>query len=178
MKLKVKYLLLIIYYAILQHLPMQPFPGYRIFYALRFQFVSRIIKQCGVKVIVKNKCTFGNGSRLTVGNRSQLGQNARLGGTINIGDDVLMGPDVIIMAMSHEFGDTGIPINQQGSSEERPITIGNDVWIGTRVIVLPGVTIGDHSVVAAGAVVSKSFPPYSIIGGVPAKLIKTRTKSI
>jgi len=175
MKLKNKHLLLIIYYSLLQHLPMQPFPGYRFFYALRFYFVSRIIKYCGKSVIVKNKCTFGDGSRLSVGNRSQLGQNARLGGTITIGDDVLMGPDVVIMTMSHEFSDIHTPINLQGSTEEKPIIIGNDVWIGTRVIILPGVTIGDHSVIAAGAVVSKSFPPYSIIGGVPAKLIKNRT---
>ena len=159
----------------LQHLPMQPFPGYKLFYALRFYAVSRVIKHCGHNVVIKNKCTFGNSDRLIVGNRSQLGQNARLGGTISIGDDVLMGPDIVMMAMSHEFSDIYIPINQQGSTEEKPITIGNDVWLGTRVIILPGVTIGDHSIVAAGAVVTKSFPPYSIIGGVPAKLIKTRT---
>ena len=55
------------------------------------------------------------------------------------------------------------------------ITVGNDVWIGTRAIIMPGVEIGDHSIVASGAVVTKSFEPYSVIGGVPAKLIKKRT---
>jgi len=75
---------------------------------------------------------------------------------------------------SDRFDRIDIPINQQGSTEEKPIEIGNDVWIGTRVIILPGVKIGDHSIIGAGAVVTKSFPPYSIIGGVPAKLIKKR----
>jgi len=169
-----KTLLLIIYYGLLQYLPMQPVPGYQVFYKLRYFAISQILKNCGKNVIVKNKCTFGNGNRLTVGHRSQLGQNSRLGGRIDIGDDVLMGPDVVMMATSHEISDIHTPINQQGSTVEQKITIGNDVWIGTRAIVLPGVNIGDHSVVAAGAVVTKSFPPYSIIGGVPAKLIKTR----
>ena len=79
-----------------------------------------------------------------------------------------------MMATSHEFKDINIPINLQGAEKEKPIIIGNDVWIGTRVIVLPGVIIGDHSIIAAGSVVTKSCKPYSIIGGVPAKLIKMR----
>lgn len=172
--LDMKNLLLIIYYGFLQYLPMQPVPGYKIFYMLRYFAVSRLLKSCGHDVIIKNKCSFGNGNRLSVGDRSQLGQNSRLGGSIQIGDDVLMGPDVIMMATAHEISDINIPINLQGATQEKKITIGNDVWLGTRVIILPGVTIGDHSVIGAGAVVTKSFPPYSIIGGVPAKLIRVR----
>ena len=52
--------------------------------------------------------------------------------------------------------------------------VGNDVWIGTRAIILPGVTVGDHSVVGAGAVVTKDVPPYAVVGGVPAKILKMR----
>ena len=169
-----KKLYLFIYYAFIKFLPMQPFPGYKFFYKIRYFVVKGIIKKCGKDVIVKNKCYFGNGSRLEVGDRSQLGQNAKLGGTIIIGDDVLMGPDVVMMATSHRFDRIDIPINQQGAREERPIVIGNDVWIGTRVIILPGVKIGNHSIVAAGSVVTKSFEDYSIIGGVPAKLLRKR----
>ena len=62
----------------------------------------------------------------------------------------------------------------QGAYEEKEVIIGNDVWIGTRVIILPGVKIGDHSIIASGAVVTKSFDEYSVIGGVPAKLLKRR----
>ncbi|HHJ14078.1 MAG TPA: acyltransferase [Gammaproteobacteria bacterium] len=167
--------LLFLYYAFFQNIPMQPFPGYKAGYLLRRILVKRIIKHCGDGVIVKNRCYFGNGSRLSVGARSQLGQNARLQGSITIGEDVLMGPDVVIMATSHRFDRLDIPINQQKEDDEKEVIIGNDVWIGTRVIILPGVKIGAHSIVGAGAVVTRSFPDYSIIGGVPAKLIKSRT---
>lgn len=170
-----KSLLLLLYYGFLQYIPMQPMPGYKIGYILRRWVIKRILgDRCGTNVIVKNKCYFGNGSRLKNGDRSQLVQNARLNGSISIGDDCVMGPDVVMMATSHEFSDLNKPINQQGERKERPIVIGNDVWIETRVIVLPGVNIGDLCNVAAGAVVTKSFPPRSIIGGVPAKLIGTR----
>jgi maltose O-acetyltransferase len=86
---------LITYYLLLQYIPMQPIPGYKIGYKLRFLFVKRILKHCGKNVIVKNRCYFGDGRKLSVGDRSQLGQNARLGGTITIGSDCLMGPDVV-----------------------------------------------------------------------------------
>lgn len=169
-----KKILLFFYYGFLQFLPMQPVPGYRLFYKVRYLVVSRILKKCGEDVIIKNRCYFGNGSKLSVGNRSQLGQRSVLGGEIEIGDDVLMGPDVVVMAVSHDFSNINIPINQQDHTIERKVIIGSNVWLGTRVVVLPGVNIGEGSIVGAGAVVTKSFPPYSIVGGVPAKLIKSR----
>ncbi len=153
---------------------MQPMPGYQLFYKLRYFIIKKILKKCGENVTVKNRAYFGDGSRLTIGDRSQIGQNSKLAGTIIIGSDVLMGPDVVMMATSHAFDRIDIPMNQQGATEEQPIIIGDDVWIGTRVIIMPGVEIGSHSIVAAGAVVTKSYEPYSIIGGVPAKLIKKR----
>lgn len=160
-----KKLLLIIYYALLQRFPMQPMPGYKIGYKLRYWCVKHLLRRCGTDVIVKDHCYFGNGLRLSVGNRSQLGSNARLNGDITIGNDVLMGPDVVMMATSHEFARLDIPINLQGAKEENPIVIGDDCWIGTRAIILPGVHIGKQCVVAAGAVVTRSFPDRSILGG-------------
>lgn len=170
-----KKILLLLYYGFLQYIPMQPMPGYKIGYKLRLAICKFLLKKCGQNVIIKNKCYFGNGNRLSVGNRSQLGQNSRLNGTINIGDDVVMGPDVVMMATSHEFKSIDIPINLQASKEEQPIVIGNDCWIGTRVIILPGCHIGDHCIIGAGAVVTKSFPSNCIIARVPAKCIKYRT---
>lgn len=170
-----KKIYLFLYYAFLQYIPMQPMPGYKIGYVLRRWIVKRILgDRCGTDVIVKDRCYFGNGGRLSVGDRSQLGQNSRFQGTITIGDDCVMGPDVVMMATSHEFSSLDIPINKQGAKSEEPIKIGNDCWIGTRVVILPGVELGDKCIVAAGAVVTHSFSPYSIIGGVPAKLLKTR----
>lgn len=153
---------------------MHPIPGYQVGYAIRQWLLGKILKKCGEGVVIKNHCYFGDGKRLEIGARSQLGQNARLNGSIIIGDDVLMGPDVVMMATSHAYCDIKLPMISQGEAEERPILIGNDVWIGTRVIILPGVNIGSHSIVAAGSVVTKSFPEYSLIGGNPARLIKDR----
>lgn len=167
-------LLLLLYYLILQRIPMQPMPGYKIGYKLRYIVTKRLLRKCGNAVIVKDHCYFGNGTRLSVGDRSQLGSNARLNGEITLGNDIVMGPDVVMMATSHEFARLDIPINQQGAKPESPIVIGDDCWIGTRAIILPGVHIGKQCVVAAGAVVTHSFPDRCILGGVPARLLKTR----
>lgn len=160
-----KKILLLIYYALLQRIPMQPMPGYKLGYRLRYWCARHLLRHCGKDVIVKDHCYFGNGTRLSVGDRSQLGSNARLNGDITIGKDVVMGPDVVMMATSHEFNRLDIPINQQGAKPEEPIVIGDDCWIGTRVIILPGVHIGNKCVVAAGAVVTHSFVSGCILGG-------------
>lgn len=170
-----KQVFLFLYYALLQHIPMQPMPGWKVGYALREKCLKRILGyRYGGGNLIKDHCYIGNGDRLTIGRRSQLSSHGRFNGTIVIGDDVVMGPEVVMMATSHEFTRLDIPINQQGARPEEPIVIGNDVWIGTRVIVLPGVHIGNHCIVAAGAVVTKSFPDNCIIGGVPAKVLKMR----
>lgn len=169
-----KQILLVLYYLLLQRIPMQPMPGYRIGYKLRYWCARNILRRCGKNVIVKDHCYFGNGSRLSVGDRSQLGQNSRFQGEITIGDDCVMGPDVVMMATSHEFSSLNIPINKQGAKAEEPIVIGDDCWIGTRVIILPGVHIGSQCIVAAGSVVTHSFPSKCILGGVPARCIKIR----
>lgn len=172
--LPMKKLLLLLYYLFLQRIPMHPIPGWKIGYALRAWVAKRVFLHCGKNVIIKDRCYFGDGHRMSLGDRSQLGQNSRMQGTITIGDDCVMGPDVVMMATSHEFKDIDTPINRQGPRPEEPIVIGNDCWIGTRVVILPGVRLGNQCIVAAGAVVTHSFPDGCIIGGVPAKLIRNR----
>jgi maltose O-acetyltransferase len=87
----------------------------------------------------------------------------------------MMGPDVVIMAVTHDISDFSKPmIDPSNPSLEDPVIIGNNVWIGTRAIIMPGVKIGNNSIIGAGAVVTKSFGPNSVIGGIPAKLIKKR----
>lgn len=170
-----KKILLILYYGFIQFLPMQPFPGFKFFYKIRYWFVKYLLAECGKNVVIKNKCYFGNGSNLRVGSFSQLGQNSRLSGPITLGDYIMMGPDVVMMAVTHDVSDLSKPmVDPTNPSIEKPIIIGNNVWIGTRVIIMPGVKIGDNSIIGAGAVVTKSFPSNSIIGGVPAQLIKER----
>jgi len=170
-----KSIYLFLYYAFAFYLPMQPFPGYKLFYKVRFFLVKKLLRKCGKNVIIKNKSHFGNGSRLIIGDYSQLGQNSRLGGEIKIGSHVLMGPDVVIMAVTHDISDLSkTMIDPTNPAIHDSVVIGDNVWIGTRVIILPGVSIGSNSVIGSGAVVTKSFPKNSIIGGVPAKLIKKR----
>ena len=113
-------------------------------------------------------------STMEIGDRSGVGINAKIHGRVIIGNDVMMGPECIIYTKNHAFADTTIPMNQQGFSEEKPVIIGNDVWIGGRVTILPGVHIGDGAIVGAGAVVTKDVPAYAIVGGNPAKILKYR----
>lgn len=120
--------------------------------------------------VIRNK-----GVGITIGNN--VGMNVRGfisgQGGVTIEDDVIMGPDVKIIAENHLFESLDIPIRLQGESR-KGIIIRSNCWLGANVTILDGVDIGKGCVVAAGAVVTKSFPPYSVIGGVPAKLIKSR----
>lgn len=120
---------------------------------------------------------FQNPERIRIGHRARIGSRCHLwagprDGHIRIGDDVLFGPDVLITAASYRY-DLGHPVTDQPMGEA-DITIGNDVWFATRAVILPGTTIGDGSIVAAGAVVRGEFPPMSIIAGSPAKVVGER----
>ena len=88
-------------------------------------------------------------------------------GGIAIGDGTLIGHNVVLATINHDLD----PRNNR-KNHYAPITIGNHVWIGSNATILPGETLGDWSVVAAGAVVTKDVPPYTVVGGVPAKVLK------
>lgn len=165
---------LAIYYGLARWFPTQPMPGWRLGYAFRRLLIKHIAVQVGKSVFVKHNAQIGAGVGLVIGDRSQLGHNCRIGNNVTIGCDVLMGPDVVIMTSAHAFDEPNIPINSQGALPIRAVTIGDDVWIGTRVIIMPGVTIGRGAVIGAGAVVTKDVPAFGIVGGVPAKLIRYR----
>ena len=89
---------------------------------------------------------------------------------VRIGDYVMIGPHTLIATVNHPISPMG---RRKHLSVAKPVTIGNDVWIGGNVTILPGVTIGNNVIVAAGAVVTKDVPDNSLVGGVPAKLIRT-----
>ena len=94
-------------------------------------------------------------------------------GGVTIGREVSIATKTTIVAANHNFSDVSTPIKSQGSTS-KGIVIGDDVWLGANVVVLDGVDIGKGAIVAAGAVVSKNVEPYSIVGGVPAKVIGSR----
>lgn len=165
-----------LYTLLAKHLPAtnNHFPGYKIVRAFRSAVACRCFDGYGQNVNVEKNADFGHGVRVSIGDNSGLGINARCEGPLIIGNNVMMGPDVMIFTNNHEYRDTSRPMNKQGTQKPELVVIEDDVWIGARVIILPGVTIGSHSIIAAGAVVSKSIAPFSIAGGVPAKIIKYR----
>ena len=117
--------------------------------------------------------TFCNWGGISIGSRSGLGVNCSVHGPLKIGNNVMMGPNVTILPHPHNIERTDIPMGQQGMRVAE-VVIGNDVWIGMRVIIMPGIKVGDGAVIGAGAVVTKDVPAFAIVGGVPAKVIKYR----
>ncbi len=94
---------------------------------------------------------------------------------LEIGEDSLIAPFCYIIDYDHSFSDVKVPISKQGFAS-KPVSIGSDVWIGVRAVILKGVTIGDGSVIGAGSVVTSDIPPNSIAVGVPARVIERRIK--
>lgn len=131
-----------------------------------------ILRHCGSNVNIEKGAQFS--SDVSLGDNSGIGVNALISSQVTIGNDVMMGPDCIILTSNHGMERKDIPMWRQSSSEPRPVVIGDDVWIGARVIILPGVHIGSGSVIGAGAVVTKDVIPDSIVAGNPAKLIRMR----
>lgn len=110
---------------------------------------------------------------LQMGAHCSVNSCAYLQGEITIGNDVRIAPYVKIIAMNHGYQEIDIPICQQNCTAQG-IRIGNDVWIGSGAIILDGVEVGSHTIIAAGAVVTKDVPDYCIVGGIPAKIIRNR----
>lgn len=132
------------------------------------------VHDCGEHVIIKKNAYLGRAQGLRIGDYSQIGENSKIGPEVTIGRNVLMGPDVVVMTTSHAFENPDIPIRLQGSAPILPIIIEDDVWIGTRVVILPGVRIGRGSIIGANSVVSKCVPAFAIVAGAPARYIRDR----
>lgn len=106
-----------------------------------------------------------------IGDHTRIGLHNTIIGPVKIGSHVNLAQGITVTALNHNFDDTEKRIDEQGVST-KPVTIEDDVWVGANAVILPGVTISNHCVVAAGAVVTKDVPPHSLVAGVPAKVIK------
>lgn len=144
---------------------------------------KRAMKYCGKNVYLRpSSSDFKGLYNMSVGGGTSIPKGSVFYCTkapLTIGKNVLFGPHPTIITGDHRIDVIGKFINKVTDDEklpenDMPVVIEDDVWCGANVTILKGVTIGHGSVVAAGAVVTKSFPPYSIIGGVPAKLIRMR----
>lgn len=111
---------------------------------------------------------------LQIGDNSGIGEHSEIYGDVRIGNDVMMGTNCIIYSRNHKFDRVDIPMWKQGFSEVKPVIIDDDVWIGGRVTILPGVHVGKGVVIGAGSVVTKDIPEYAIVAGNPAKIIRCR----
>ena len=126
----------------------------------------------GRSSVVESYCCINNAvGDVTIGDYSRIGIHCTVIGPVSIGNHVNLAQGITVTALNHNFSDTTQRIDQQGITT-RPVVISDDVWIGANAVILPGVTIGQHAVVAAGAVVTKDVPPYSVVGGVPATVLK------
>lgn len=108
---------------------------------------------------------------VVIGDHTRIGLHNTIIGPVTIGCHVNLAQGITVTALNHNFEDSDKRIDEQGVSTT-PVIIEDDIWIGANAVILPGVTIGNHSVVAAGAVVTKNVPPHSLVAGVPAKIIK------
>lgn len=115
------------------------------------------------------------GEGLVIGNNVGIAQNCfiQVRGNVVIGNNIIFGPYVSIFSENHNFTDPELPVNKQGETR-KGVRIEDGVWLGSHSTILDGVTIGCNSIVAAGSVVTKDVDPYTIVGGIPAKVIRKR----
>lgn len=138
---------------------------------IRTASAKLIFVKCGKKVDIGKKVKLN--SKISIGNNSGIGDQNYFIGEVKIGSDVMIGPQVMFIACNHEYKNKNIPMNKQGA-KSKGIIIDDNVWIGARAIILDGVHIKSGSIIAAGAVVTKDVEENSIVGGNPAKFIKSR----
>ena len=140
---------------------------------------KHIFKRCGRNINIEQGAYFGNGKGIEIEDNSGIGINCKIYNSVKIGNHVMMGPEVMILGVNHKNDRLDIPMGLHCSIPTRPLIIGNDVWIGARVLILGNAQrIGNGAIIGGGAVVTKPVPDYAIVGGNPAKIIKYRNYTV
>lgn len=146
--------------------------GSKIYHSVRMDTPPYRRFALGRNSVVESFCCINNAvGDVVIGDYTRIGLNNTIIGPVTIGSHVNLAQSIVVTALNHNFSDPKQYIDEQGVST-MPVVICDDVWIGANAVILPGVTIGEHSVVAAGAVVTKDVPGGCIVAGVPAKIIK------
>jgi maltose O-acetyltransferase len=161
--------------AFFRHTPESYMPYSLFFPKIRAFLVSQFLQDCGKNIIVSSNAEIS--PHIKLGEGSGLGTRCIIQSNVTIGKNVMMGPDVKIYSKNHNFDTCKIPMQAQGASQYETI-IGDDVWIAANVIILPNRKIGNHSILAAGAVITKDVPDYAIVGGNPGKILKYRDANV
>lgn len=165
-----------LYYGFARHLP----ASFGLFGKpskwLRYQLAKRIFKKCGKGVNIERGASFGSGRDIEIGNNSGIGRNCSIPSNTIIGNDVMMGPNCFIIRYNHAYDRTDIPMRKQGYQSQGNVqtVIEDDVWIGMNVLMTPGRHISKGSIIGGGTLLCKDFPAYSVIGGNPSRIIKSR----
>ena len=169
---------LFLYYGIAQYLPKSTRIMGKLFTQIRQVLCNHIFASSGSKLIVENKVYFGNGRDIVVGDEVGFGTNFKtLNRTLKIGNYLMMGEDVLFLGGGHSYDRLDIPMGHQSTKSKTPLVIEDDVWIGARVIILPGcIHIGKGVIIGAGSVVTHDIPDFAIVGGNPARIIKYRMR--
>lgn len=131
-----------------------------------------ILTSCGHEVNVEKGACFA--SDISLGDCSSIGIRAHIEEGTVIGNFVMMGEDCAVYTRNHRYDRTDVPICVQGREAIKPVRIGDDVWIGARVTILPGAEIGNGAVIGAGSVVCGKIPPMAVAAGNPARVIRMR----
>ena len=163
---------LILYYIFASKLPNSTFPLGKLFNNLRTTILSKVIT-LGEGCKIQRNVYIGNGTDISIGSNCQINDNVRLD-NIKIGNKVMIARDCIMLGKMHESSNINVPMIEQGEKPVSPTVIEDNVWIGARVIIMPGLLIKSGTIVAAGAVLTKSTESNRIYAGVPAKEIKRR----
>ncbi|MBR1545993.1 MAG: acyltransferase [Prevotella sp.] len=146
--------------------------GSKIYHSVRMDTPPYRQFSLGKRSVIESYCCINNAvGDVVIGDHTRVGIHCTVIGPVTIGSHVNLAQGITVTALNHNFKDTTLRIDKQGIST-KPVVIGDDVWIGANAVILPGVTIGRHAVVAAGAVVTKDVPDNCIVGGVPAHIIK------
>jgi acetyltransferase-like isoleucine patch superfamily enzyme len=143
-------------------------------YALRHAYLRHVLRfSIGPKASIHMGCFF-TGRQISIGGGSVINRNCRLDGRggLTIGRHVSVSPECYLLTASHD------PQSPSFAAFGRPIHLSDRVWLGTRAMVLPGVTLGEGAVLGAGSIATKDIPAFQIAVGQPAKVVKTRTQDL
>ena len=168
---------LTIYYGFAQYLP----NSYCAFRPLgmasnwiRVYCVKRIFKKCGHIRTINRKVHFASGRNIEIGDESGIGANTSIPGNTIIGNHVILSRNCFILDKNHIFERMDILLNDKLCYSPKQSVIEDDCWIGMNTLMTPGRHISKGTIIGMGSILTKDFPPYSVVGGNPAKLIKSR----